>query len=351
MKKPKPSRANAAAALVVACLLLPAGFVSHGHDDGNLDGHDHDCVICSLRDHSVLVVPVAPRARGAGAAGARRRIEPRRARFRHVARLRPHPRSSRVAPPSPRRHGRPRGASVCRPSWIVGIGGASAGGSGARPLRRCGMRVRAGSRVVLPIALAWLVAVGPFGSGPAFGLGQAGSIQGIVAAEDGGVPLPAALVVLEGTGMEATTGADGTFVIDGVPAGAYELTVTREAFAPLTSPVTVAGGATGAAQHRAPRAGVRGDRRGDRHPDRARALRGRGQRHHPRGGGNPGIPGPQPAGSPAPDAGHRLRGAVGNGRPVQLDARRAGRPGHQAGAVPGGRAARQTTSARARWPS
>ena len=57
--KPKPRRAIAAAALVVACFLLPAGFVSHGHDDGNIDGHDHDCVICCLRDHSVLV-PAAP---------------------------------------------------------------------------------------------------------------------------------------------------------------------------------------------------------------------------------------------------------------------------------------------------
>ena len=56
---PKPSRAIAAAALVLACLLLPAGVVSHGHYDGSLDGHDHDCVICSLRDQSVLV-PAAP---------------------------------------------------------------------------------------------------------------------------------------------------------------------------------------------------------------------------------------------------------------------------------------------------
>lgn len=57
--KPKPSRGRAAAALVVACLLLPAGVVAHGHDDGSLDGHDHHCVLCSLRDHSVLA-PAAP---------------------------------------------------------------------------------------------------------------------------------------------------------------------------------------------------------------------------------------------------------------------------------------------------
>ena len=56
MTKPKPSRAIASAVLVAACFLLPAGVVSHGHDDGYLDGHDHDCVIC---DHSVLLLPAA----------------------------------------------------------------------------------------------------------------------------------------------------------------------------------------------------------------------------------------------------------------------------------------------------
>ena len=61
-------------------------------------------------------------------------------------------------------------------------------------------------------------------------------------AEDGGAPLPAALVVLDGTEVSATTGADGAFALDGVPTGDYQLTVTREAFASLTSPVTVAAG-------------------------------------------------------------------------------------------------------------
>ena len=59
MKNPKPSRAIATAVLVVACFLLPAGVVSHGHHDGSADGHDNHCVLCSLRDHSVLV-PAAP---------------------------------------------------------------------------------------------------------------------------------------------------------------------------------------------------------------------------------------------------------------------------------------------------
>ena len=100
------------------------------------------------------------------------------------------------------------------------------------------MRVR--SRLALPLALTVLFAAGPFAAGPAFG--QVGSIQGTVVAEDGGAPLPAALVVLDGTALSAATGPDGTFVIDGVPSGTHQLTVTREAFATLTSPVTVGAG-------------------------------------------------------------------------------------------------------------
>ena len=56
----KPSRPIASAALVLACLLLPAGFLSHGHDDRNFDGHDHDCIVCCLRDHSTLATAAAP---------------------------------------------------------------------------------------------------------------------------------------------------------------------------------------------------------------------------------------------------------------------------------------------------
>ena len=48
MTKPKPSRAIAAAALVVACLLLPAGFVSQLDND---TGDKSD--IASLRNSFV----------------------------------------------------------------------------------------------------------------------------------------------------------------------------------------------------------------------------------------------------------------------------------------------------------
>ena len=103
------------------------------------------------------------------------------------------------------------------------------------------MRIRRHTATVA-VALSTFATAGPLNPDPAFGIEETGSIQGIVTAEDGGAPLPAALVVVDGTALSATTGADGAFVIDRVPAGAYRLTVTREAFAPLTSPVTVVAG-------------------------------------------------------------------------------------------------------------
>ncbi len=56
----KPSRPIASAALVLACALPPASFLSHGHDDGDFDGHNHHCTICCLRDHSTVTTAAAP---------------------------------------------------------------------------------------------------------------------------------------------------------------------------------------------------------------------------------------------------------------------------------------------------
>lgn len=92
------------------------------------------------------------------------------------------------------------------------------------------------------LALGAAAAAGPWTPGAAFAFEETASIQGVVVAEDGGAPLPAALVVLDGAALSATTGADGRFTIAGVPAGTYRLTVTREAFAALTAPVTVVAG-------------------------------------------------------------------------------------------------------------
>ena len=70
-----------------------------------------------------------------------------------------------------------------------------------------------------------------------------GAVQGTVVVDDGGgAALAGAVVALEELGFSMTTGPDGTFVIDEIPAGDYTLTVTREGFAPLTSRVTVAAG-------------------------------------------------------------------------------------------------------------
>ena len=57
----KPSRSTALAALLLACALLSAGFVSHGHDeDGHSGAHDHDCVICCVHHHSSATASTAP---------------------------------------------------------------------------------------------------------------------------------------------------------------------------------------------------------------------------------------------------------------------------------------------------
>ena len=74
----KPSRPIASAALVLACVLLPAGFLWHGHDDRDSGTHDHDCIICGLRDHSTLATsaepePAAPAPLAPAAASTRQR--------------------------------------------------------------------------------------------------------------------------------------------------------------------------------------------------------------------------------------------------------------------------------------
>ncbi len=93
------------------------------------------------------------------------------------------------------------------------------------------------------IALAALLAAALQLPAPARAQAQAnGSVQGTVADEGGGAPLAAAVVTIEELGLSATTGPDGTFRIEEVPPGTYNITAVREGFAPLTTPVTVAAG-------------------------------------------------------------------------------------------------------------
>ena len=78
---------------------------------------------------------------------------------------------------------------------------------------------------------------------PALARAQAnGSVRGTVVDEASGAALAAAVVTIEETGLSAVTGPDGTFAIEGVPPGTYNITVTREGFAPLSTPVPVAAG-------------------------------------------------------------------------------------------------------------
>jgi len=90
----KPSRSIAFAVPVLAFALLPAGVLSHGHDDGDFDGHDHHCTICCLRDHSTVATaeaatPAAPLPLALVAAPTRRR---------HAFRTEPDPHPTRGPP-------------------------------------------------------------------------------------------------------------------------------------------------------------------------------------------------------------------------------------------------------------
>ena len=104
-------------------------------------------------------------------------------------------------------------------------------------IRRNGRRRAAG----LGLLAAWAAGLGILEARPA--QAQAvGTVRGTVVDDADGTALSGAVVTLEGTGLSTATGPDGTFVIDGVPAGDYGLTVTREGFAPLASRATVAPG-------------------------------------------------------------------------------------------------------------
>ena len=90
----KPSRPIASAALVLACALLPAGFLSHGHDDGDFDGHDHHCTLCCLRDHSTVATAEAT----APAAAVPVALVAAMSRRRHGFRTAPDPHPTRGPP-------------------------------------------------------------------------------------------------------------------------------------------------------------------------------------------------------------------------------------------------------------
>ena len=97
---------------------------------------------------------------------------------------------------------------------------------------RCGTAARA-----LPIVL---IAVFHF-SGTAAAQ-QAGRVAGTVTAAGDASPIPAATIQLHGEGIGALSNADGTFLIDDVPAGAYTVNASALGYRSASKEITVRSG-------------------------------------------------------------------------------------------------------------
>jgi len=71
---------------------------------------------------------------------------------------------------------------------------------------------------------------------------QTGRITGSVTDSAGTQPLDRVTITVAGTSIAATTGADGRYTLNNVPAGAQQVRAQRLGFAALTQPVTVVAG-------------------------------------------------------------------------------------------------------------
>jgi len=67
-----------------------------------------------------------------------------------------------------------------------------------------------------------------------------GSVSGLVLDARDGMPVAGAVVTIADSGQSATTGADGSFLIETVPAGANTIQVQHPDYLAATTPVTVA---------------------------------------------------------------------------------------------------------------
>jgi TonB-linked SusC/RagA family outer membrane protein len=83
-----------------------------------------------------------------------------------------------------------------------------------------------------------------------------GSVRGTVVDSANGAPIVAAHIVVTGTRLGAETGADGKYVVRGVPAGAQTIGLTRLGYAPRTRAVTVAAGGDAVADFRLDKSAV-----------------------------------------------------------------------------------------------
>jgi len=75
-------------------------------------------------------------------------------------------------------------------------------------------------------------------------LAQGGTITGRVAAQGSGEVLPESRVIVIGTSIFTSTGADGRYTLRNVPAGTYDLRVLRVGYTEQKKPVTIATGQT-----------------------------------------------------------------------------------------------------------
>ncbi len=98
-----------------------------------------------------------------------------------------------------------------------------------------------------PLARLLLLAVGLAGAAPPLPAQEAGSVRGRVTEQAGGRPLPGARVTVAGTARGVVTGADGTYLLGGVPAGTRMLRVELLGYSPVERAVTVAAGQTASA--------------------------------------------------------------------------------------------------------
>ncbi|MEK7315175.1 MAG: TonB-dependent receptor [Candidatus Eisenbacteria bacterium] len=89
-----------------------------------------------------------------------------------------------------------------------------------------------------PVSFAFLLAVVAALLAAPFALAQNGTISGTVT-DNGGVPVPDAIVRVEGTSLRATTNAAGAYEIAGVPAGTHTLLVGLIGYKPSKGVVTV----------------------------------------------------------------------------------------------------------------
>lgn len=99
------------------------------------------------------------------------------------------------------------------------------------------------SRSVRILLLAFALA----GLAPAAYAQAPGSYAGRLVNANTKAPVSGAVVLVEGPDKTATSDADGRFAIQGLPPGAYHVSITVEGFAPLRVPITVAAGAPAAA--------------------------------------------------------------------------------------------------------